>query len=143
MQVLPAHSGAAQVQLTPAAQSTGRVWHENVGVQASRQPGCPVAGQLAVAVAPAGQVPLAGTGVHCCVPQLCWLTQSSLAPQTTSPQSGGASGALSVPPSELPPPELQPASAPATASRTITAPLASPVRMRAMLTPTRANSVAR
>ena len=67
---------AAGLAGTVAAQPAGREAHENVPVQPSRHPGCPVAGQAAVAVVPTGHWPLAGGGVHCCVPQLCWLTHS-------------------------------------------------------------------
>jgi hypothetical protein len=95
-------------------QPAGRAWQENVGVQPPRHPAVPVPGQLAVALVPLGQTPLAGTAVHATVPQSWRLTQSWSAVQVVLPQLADASPppstiAPSRRPPSVPPFELQPA----------------------------------
>jgi len=105
MQVPGEQSGAAHVQSTAAAQPAGRASHEYVTGQPPMQPGCPVSGQVAVAVDPVGQVPPSGTGVHVDVPQPCTLTHTSVtAHAAASPQGAGVAASVAW----LPPPEPHP-----------------------------------
>ena len=92
MHVPGEQSDAAQVQSTAVAHAAGRASQLKVAGQPARQPGCPVPGQLGVALDPAGQVPAAGTGRQSGVPQLCWLTQTWVdVHAAASPHSDGTS----------------------------------------------------
>ena len=92
MHVPGEQSDAAHVQSTAAEQEAGRDSQVNVAGQPPMQPGCPVPGQLAVALDPAGQPPASGTGRHGGVPQFCRLTQTCAAEHVAaSPHSDGAS----------------------------------------------------
>jgi hypothetical protein len=93
------HSEAAHVQSTAVAQAAGRAAQLNVAAQPARQPGRPVAGQVGVALDPAGQLPASGTGRQSGVPQLCWLTHTCV--EVHAAASPHSDGATSPPPSEV------------------------------------------
>jgi hypothetical protein len=57
-----AQSAVAHAQLS-VAHPAGRASHANETMQPPRQPGCPLPGQLGVALVPAGQTP-PSAGVH-------------------------------------------------------------------------------
>jgi hypothetical protein len=97
-QVSGAQSDPAHEQES-VAQAAGRVWHPAVVGQPPRQPGWPVAGQLAVALVPAGHAPPSGGGVQVIVAQLWWLTHSwPVAQAAASPHALGAASDPASPP---------------------------------------------